>query len=135
MIGVVTAPSPVQRADIAMFVASVTDRGLVLGWTVSFPTGSPSPGSEMAKFWAGSHLFFKPHDTVTRRIEDWCCRGDGAEFMEDVTIAPIKVAMGEVRGHGLSIVDVTTRCAPECMVMERAAPIRSALTTVPDARS
>ena len=89
----------------------------------------------MAKFWAGSHLFFKPHDTVTRRLADWRCRGDGHEFMEDGTIAPIKVATGEVRGHGLSIVDVTTRCAPECMVMERAAPIRSSLTTVPDAGS
>lgn len=146
MKSIVTAPSLAQMDDIAMFVAGVTDRALVLitldgvisYWNegaerLFYLSAAQAMDTALDRFWAGSHRFFTPHDNATHRLEDWCCRGDGSEFMADITIAPIRAATGEVRGHGLSIVDVTTRRAAERMVVESEAHMRSVLATVPDA--
>ena len=142
MTSVVTVPSPAQMEDIAMFVASVTDRALVLvtlDGSISYwnegaerlfdVVATQAIDSALDRFWAGSPQDLTSQDNATRRIEDWCCRGDGSEFMADITIAPVRTAAGEVRGYGLSIVDVTTRRGAERMVVESEAHMRSVLAT------
>jgi two-component system sensor kinase FixL len=133
--------------DIALFVASVTDRALLLvtmdgsisywnqGAERLFDVSSiDATGLHLHGFWPGAvhHLVGDNRDAM-QRIEDWCSRGDGSEFVADITIAPIRAEGGEVRGHGLSIVDITDRRAAERMVVESEAHMRSVLATVPDA--
>lgn len=141
------ALSAQQTEDIALFVASVTDRALMLvtpDLTISYWNQGAerlfglSPheavGRPLDTFWSGfAHHLDTSEGGATRRTEDWCTRGDGSEFIAEITMAPIRPPGGQLRGVGLSIVDITTRRASERMVAESEAHMRSVLATVPDA--
>ncbi|SEK03901.1 PAS/PAC sensor signal transduction histidine kinase [Sphingomonas sp. OV641] len=141
------APSPEQIEDIALFVASVSDRALLLATpdlTVSYWNqgaerlfglrADEALGRRLDEFWpaAGQYVALSKA-SATRRTEDWCNRADGSEFIADITLAPIQALDGRPRGFGLSIVDVTGKRAAERMITESEAHMRSVLATVPDA--
>lgn len=142
-----TALSAQQTEDIALFVASVTDRAVLLvrpDLTISYwnqgaerlfgMSPDEAAGQSIEAFWSGFFRHLDPDEgTTTSRAEDWCMRGDGSEFIADITIARIRTPGGWSRGFGLSIIDVTTRRASERMVAESEAHMRSVLATVPDA--
>ena len=69
-----------------------------------------------------------------RRSEEvWRVRGDGSEFLADVTTTPLTNATGEPRGYAKVIHDVTDRRAAETALERRERHLQSILATVPDA--
>lgn len=146
MTGSTTATSAEQMADIASFVASVSDRALLLVtpdliisyWNQGAETlfgvdADDAVGRPLQVFWSGLAGNVAETWHATTRTDGWCSRLDGSEFMADITIAPIRSPDGRPRGFGLSIVDVTARRGAERMVAESEAHMRSVLATVPDA--
>ena len=133
--------------DVALFVASVTDRALLLtapDGAVTYwndgaerlfgASGTAAMGRSIDDFWpAASGRWPAPGARATSRLEDWCKRADGSEFLADITVAPFFGEAGDLRGYGLSIADVTGRRAAERMLAESEAHMRSVLATVPDA--
>lgn len=141
------AQSVSTSEDLALFIASATDRALLLtapdgtitywniGATRLFGTSAEAAqGKSIDVFWpAAAVRRTSPVIRSTARLDDWCTRGDGSEFMADITISPLVDGAGDLRGYGLSISDVTGRRAAEQMLAESEAHMRSVLATVPDA--
>lgn len=145
MINAETTPAATAE-DLALFVASVTDRALLLaapdgtltywGEGAERLLGTPrseAVGRSIDAFWpAASGRWPQAGASITVRLEDWCKRADGSEFLADITVAPVFDGQ-KLRGYGLMIADVTGRRAAEHMLAESEAHMRSVLATVPDA--
>lgn len=145
MINAETPPAATAE-DLALFVASVTDRALLLaapdgtltywGEGAERLLGTPrseAVGRSIDAFWpAASGRWPQAGASITVRLEDWCKRADGSEFLADITVAPVFDGQ-KLRGYGLMIADVTGRRAAEHMLAESEAHMRSVLATVPDA--
>ncbi|WP_231621604.1 PAS domain-containing sensor histidine kinase [Sphingomonas sp. 37zxx] len=65
--------------------------------------------------------------------EDWRVREDGSEFLAHVLITPLYDKVGNLRGYGTVIRDVTEQRAGEHQASASANHLRSILSTVPDA--
>lgn len=142
----VTTPAA-NSDDVALFVASVTDRAVILTtpdgtityWNIGAErlfgaSAAASTGGSIDAFWpAASGRWPSAGTRATVRLDDWCKRADESEFMADITVAPLFDDTDELRGYGLSIADVTGRRAAEQMLAESEAHMRSVLATVPDA--
>ncbi|WP_295563212.1 PAS domain S-box protein [uncultured Sphingomonas sp.] len=142
----VTTPAATSD-DVALFVASVTDRALILTtpdgaityWNVGAErlfgaSSAAAKGGSIDAFWpAASGRWPSAGTRVTVRLDDWCKRADESEFIADIAVAPVFDGTDELRGYGLSIADVTGRRAAEQMLAESEAHMRSVLATVPDA--
>ncbi|WP_294195111.1 PAS domain S-box protein [uncultured Sphingomonas sp.] len=142
----VTTPAATSD-DVALFVASVTDRALILTtpdgaityWNVGAErlfgaSSAAAKGGSIDAFWpAASGRWPSAGTRVTVRLDDWCKRADESEFIADIAVAPVFDGTDELRGYGLSIADVTRRRAAEQMLAESEAHMRSVLATVPDA--
>lgn len=142
----VTTPAATSD-DVALFVASVTDRALILTtpdgaityWNVGAErlfgaSSAAAKGGSIDAFWpAASGRWPSDGTRVTVRLDDWCKRADESEFIADIAVAPVFDGTDELRGYGLSIADVTGRRAAEQMLAESEAHMRSVLATVPDA--
>lgn len=141
--------SPSLTADLALFVASVSDRATFLvsptGAITYWNTGAESVfgypadailGGSIDRLCVGEPEKLRRDQQRaiaegTLRQEEWCLRRDGSEFLADVTVVPLRTEE-RVRGFGYSVVDVTRRRAAEQMLAENEAHMRSVLETVLD---
>jgi two-component system sensor kinase FixL len=73
--------------------------------------------------------------SLVGRIEEdsWRLRKDGSEFLANVTMTALRDEVGELRGFGKVIRDITDQKAAEVAIVRREHHLRSILATVPDA--
>ncbi|MET4897415.1 PAS domain S-box protein [Sphingomonadaceae bacterium jetA1] len=67
------------------------------------------------------------------RVDRWCVRRHGSEFVAEITLVALRQGDGAVDGFGVSIADVTQRHASEQALHQSEIHVRSILATVPDA--
>lgn len=141
-------------AALARFIATATDPALYLMDRDGRVTAW-NPGAEFLTGWRASEMIGVARDALLpdeekglgsgapdlvragaegkSRRETWRRRSNGTEFFADVTVTPIRDALGGVVGFGEVMHDITDRRASEIAVERSELHLRSILATVPDA--
>lgn len=139
---------------MALFVANATDRavfmvsceGLVTYWNVGAEAvygyvadaviGRPLAALSLFPSMDETAICHEQQQVAeggVLRRESWCTRCDGSEWLGEITVVPLRMSDGSIRGYGYSAIDITRRRAAEERLEQSEDHMRSVLATIPDA--